>query len=132
MLLVFGAPCQLRSLAGQEHGRTIPLCDIPSRYHCGASFSGMRGGGNGENTMLRLSSRAIPGSSGSPAEGSPPPVVVIELGVTSRAVIWPSPPSPVPRSAVRPPCGFPLALALIAASARSASLARSTRYLPEG
>jgi hypothetical protein len=25
VLLVFGAPCQLRSLAGQEHGRTIPL-----------------------------------------------------------------------------------------------------------
>jgi hypothetical protein len=34
---------------------------------------------------------AIPGSSGPPVEGSPPPVVVIELGVTSRAVIWPSP-----------------------------------------
>ena len=67
--------------------------------------------------MLRLSSRAIPGSSGPPVEGSPPPVVVIELGVTSRAVIWPSPPSPVPTSAVRPPCGLPLALALIAASA---------------
>ena len=28
MLLVFGAPCQLRSLAGQEHGRTIPLAVI--------------------------------------------------------------------------------------------------------
>ena len=28
MLLVFGAPCQLRLLAGQEHGRTIPLADI--------------------------------------------------------------------------------------------------------
>jgi hypothetical protein len=27
-LLVFGAPCQLRLLAGQEHGRTIPLSDI--------------------------------------------------------------------------------------------------------
>ena len=27
MLLVFGAPCQLRLLAGQEHGRTIPLAD---------------------------------------------------------------------------------------------------------
>jgi hypothetical protein len=26
--LVFGAPCQLRLLAGQEHGRTIPLADI--------------------------------------------------------------------------------------------------------
>jgi hypothetical protein len=25
VLLVFGAPCQLQSLAGQEHGRTIPL-----------------------------------------------------------------------------------------------------------
>jgi len=25
VLLVFGAPCQLLSLAGQEHGRTIPL-----------------------------------------------------------------------------------------------------------
>ena len=28
VLLVFGAPCQLRLLAGQEHGRTIPLTDI--------------------------------------------------------------------------------------------------------
>jgi hypothetical protein len=28
VLLVFGAPCQLRSLAGQEHGRTIPLADL--------------------------------------------------------------------------------------------------------
>jgi len=28
VLLVFGAPCQLLSLAGQEHGRTIPLADI--------------------------------------------------------------------------------------------------------
>jgi hypothetical protein len=27
-LAVFGAPCQLRLLAGQEHGRTIPLADI--------------------------------------------------------------------------------------------------------
>ena len=26
--LSFGAPCQLRSLAGQEHGRTIPLSDV--------------------------------------------------------------------------------------------------------
>ena len=30
VLLVFGAPCQLLSLAGQEHGRTIPLADILS------------------------------------------------------------------------------------------------------
>ena len=27
VLLVFGTPCQLQSLAGQEHGRTIPLAD---------------------------------------------------------------------------------------------------------
>jgi hypothetical protein len=38
VLLVFGAPCQLRLLAGQEHGRTIPLADIdrieiPQRTH---------------------------------------------------------------------------------------------------
>src|SRR3984957_14389234 len=31
VLLVFGAPCQLRLLAGQEHGRTIPLADL-GRY----------------------------------------------------------------------------------------------------
>jgi hypothetical protein len=31
VLLVFGAPCQLRLLAGQEHGRTIPLADIEGR-----------------------------------------------------------------------------------------------------
>ena len=29
VLLVFGAPRQLLSLAGLEHGRTIPLADIP-------------------------------------------------------------------------------------------------------
>jgi hypothetical protein len=28
LLLVFGAPCQLRWLAEPEHGRTIPLADI--------------------------------------------------------------------------------------------------------
>jgi hypothetical protein len=28
VLLVFGAPCQLRLLAGQEYDRTIPLTDI--------------------------------------------------------------------------------------------------------
>ena len=28
VLLVFGAPCQRNLLAGQEHGRTIPLADI--------------------------------------------------------------------------------------------------------
>src|SRR6267154_4983658 len=28
VLLVIGAPCQLQSLAGQEHGRTIPSADI--------------------------------------------------------------------------------------------------------
>jgi hypothetical protein len=26
--LVFGAPCQLSLLAGQEHGRTIPLTEM--------------------------------------------------------------------------------------------------------
>jgi hypothetical protein len=31
VLLGFGAPCQLRLLAGQEHGRTIPLADIQRR-----------------------------------------------------------------------------------------------------
>ena len=30
VLLVFGAPCKLQSLAGQEHGRTIPLANILS------------------------------------------------------------------------------------------------------
>ena len=28
VLLVFGAPCQLRWLAGQEHDRTIPLAEM--------------------------------------------------------------------------------------------------------
>jgi hypothetical protein len=30
VLLVFGAPDQLKTLAGQEHGRTIPLADTRS------------------------------------------------------------------------------------------------------
>jgi hypothetical protein len=33
VLLVFGAPCQLRLLAGQEHGRTIPLSDVTIDVH---------------------------------------------------------------------------------------------------
>jgi hypothetical protein len=28
VLLVVGAPCQLSSLTGQDHGRTIPLADL--------------------------------------------------------------------------------------------------------
>src|ERR1700691_6504660 len=32
VLLVFGAYCQLRSLAGQEHGRTIPLAEVALPY----------------------------------------------------------------------------------------------------
>jgi hypothetical protein len=28
VLLVFGAPCQHKTLAGQEHGRTIPLSEV--------------------------------------------------------------------------------------------------------
>ena len=31
VLPVFGAPCQLRLLAGHEHGRTIPLADEASQ-----------------------------------------------------------------------------------------------------
>jgi hypothetical protein len=35
VLLVFGAPCQHETLAGQEHGRTIPLADLDDRAaHC--------------------------------------------------------------------------------------------------
>jgi len=39
VLLVFSAPSQLPSLAGQEHGRTIPLAeikqsDLVSENHC--------------------------------------------------------------------------------------------------
>jgi hypothetical protein len=33
VLLVFGAPCQLKKLAGQEHGRTIPLADISRTFN---------------------------------------------------------------------------------------------------
>jgi hypothetical protein len=33
VLLVFGAPCQLRSLTGQEHGRTIPLPEVTPNGH---------------------------------------------------------------------------------------------------
>src|SRR5580692_11635148 len=36
-LLVFGAPCQLSLLAGQEHGRTIPLTDIAASRNILAS-----------------------------------------------------------------------------------------------
>jgi hypothetical protein len=33
VLLVFGAPCERRSLAGQEHGQTIPLADdMPASF----------------------------------------------------------------------------------------------------
>ena len=32
VLLVFGAPRQLRLLVGQEHGRTIPLADLAAQF----------------------------------------------------------------------------------------------------
>lgn len=54
--------------------------------------------------------------------GSPPPVVAIEEGVISRAVAAASPPALSRKSAVRPPCGLPSALALIATSVFFASL----------
>ena len=38
VLLVFGAPCQLRLLAGQEHGRTIPLTDVTA-CKCGQQIA---------------------------------------------------------------------------------------------
>jgi len=38
VLLVFDAPCQLRLLAGPEHGRTIPLADIVRRLSPPADF----------------------------------------------------------------------------------------------
>ena len=42
-LLVFGAPCQLSLLAGQEHGRTIPLADIsPVDGHSRGKQAGSR------------------------------------------------------------------------------------------
>jgi hypothetical protein len=37
VLLVFGAPCQLQSLAGQEHGRTIPLAEVAALRICDAA-----------------------------------------------------------------------------------------------
>ena len=40
MPLVFGAPCQLRSLAGQEHGGTIPLSDTSGRIDPGQRSMG--------------------------------------------------------------------------------------------
>jgi len=38
VLLFFGAPCQLKKLAGQEHGRTIPLGDIGRGTHFAESL----------------------------------------------------------------------------------------------
>jgi hypothetical protein len=34
VLLVFGAPCQFRSLAEQEQGRTIPLAAFAYPFSC--------------------------------------------------------------------------------------------------
>jgi hypothetical protein len=58
VLLVFGAPCQLPSLARQEHGRTIPLADL------GQALVGCRP----SVSFLRKSrcDMALPTSTGSP------------------------------------------------------------------
>src|ERR1700722_6201615 len=80
-----------------------------------ASLGGIRGGASGAKLIVWFSPCADWGSSGPPEEGSPPPVVVIVEGVTSRAVASATPPWPLPKSAVRPPCGLPSALARIAA-----------------
>jgi hypothetical protein len=59
VLLVFGAPCQRNLLAGREHGRTIPLPEVPRprRHHlhphqhgenqCDAGKRGRRASGVG-------------------------------------------------------------------------------------
>jgi hypothetical protein len=47
VLLVFGAPCQLRLLARQEHGRTIPLADMRA-----AEMREPIGCGTGRGTLL--------------------------------------------------------------------------------
>jgi|1186.fasta_scaffold09218_2 hypothetical protein len=39
VLLVFGAPCQLLSLAGRKHGRTIPLADVTTATYRGISLT---------------------------------------------------------------------------------------------
>jgi hypothetical protein len=38
VLLVFGAPCQHKTLAGQEHGRTIPLGEPAQSGHRRTSY----------------------------------------------------------------------------------------------
>ena len=58
VLLVFGAPCQLRLLAGQEHGRTIPLADILLTWSVTRAnltpldFGGGRRGGNATQLVV--------------------------------------------------------------------------------
>ena len=56
MLLVFGAPCQLQSLAGQEHGRTIPLAvmSFSSLVRSGTLASGMQIGETGAVAVQRM------------------------------------------------------------------------------
>jgi len=58
VLLVFGAPCQHRLLAGQEHGRTIPLADLGSgiiiRYASPLPRTAQRHREHGERCERRL------------------------------------------------------------------------------
>jgi hypothetical protein len=65
------------------------------------------GGHSGRSERRKTDALVLPalklGVERTAEDGSPPPVVVIVDGVTSRAAASATPPSPLPKSAVRPP-----------------------------
>ena len=106
---------------GLSRGFKVVYSKVDPVQGYSGSLAGMRGASSGVKTSP--SPWAKPGLSAPPVVGSPPSSVRIEVGVVSVALACPAPPSPAPMSAVRPPCGWPSALALTAASVFSASLA---------
>ncbi len=72
------------------------------------SLGGIRGGRSGVNDT------ASPGRGAAadppPVEGSPPDVSMTTFGVMYSLAAWRRPPSPLPKSAARPPWALPAAL----------------------
>src|SRR6267378_682053 len=84
-----------------------------------SSLGGIRGGRSGVNDTASPARGAA--ADPPPVEGSPPDVSITTFGVMYSLAAWRRPPSPLPKSAARPPWARPAAISFAALSVFSAS-----------
>src|ERR1700733_3901941 len=101
-----------------DHAAHSPATLFHFSVYC-ASLGGIRGGRSGVNdgSLPACGVAADP----APGEGSPPDISMTTLGVMNSLTASIRPPSPLPKSAARPPCGRPAAISRAALSVFSAS-----------